>query len=421
MSSHVVRRRTILRAAALGPVGGLAAGCAELARVTGLGDPVRVAVSWSATELAAFQRVLGARADDCELVPLGDDIDAALGANATYRLDMVAVPRPKLVLANVDRLAPLPDDVWKPDYDEIWPGGLAARDGRHYALPFKLAHASVVWYRKSLFAEHGLRAPTNWSEWLDLNDRITEQAGIAPLALGGADGWLLAQFFANVLLRHFDGTYDALVRGAPGAWAAGDVRAAFGMVAAMWGRPDALSGGAERALVAQFPEAVLAVFHHHEAAMVPAPDFAESVIREFDALDDDVDKFTFPAAPGLGPRLVATGDLLVLTAPSRPAAGDLIRHLSGPEAPVPWITGTGGFIAANRKTDLSHYTQNLRELAMELRSSDPRFDLSDQVVLGDVLKRVLQDLLRALAAGTAPAAAADTAARAMADAERAAP
>jgi alpha-glucoside transport system substrate-binding protein len=421
MSSRAVHRRTVLRAAALAPALGVAAGCAGLGRATGLGDPVRIAVSWSGTELAAFQRVLGPHLDECELGPLGDDIDAALGANPTGRPDIVALPQPNLVGQNLTRLAPLPDEVWHPEFDELWSPQLPATGGRHHAVPFKLAHSSVVWYRKQLFVEHGLELPRTWEQWLELNERIAELTDAAPLALGGADGWLLARFFENVLLRQFDGTYDALVRGERGTWAGADVRAALGMVAEMWGAPGALAGGAERALVTQYPEAVLEVFHYRHAAMAPAPAFAESVIRSFGVPDEDVGTFSFPADPGLAGRLVVSGDLLVLTAPASPAARRVLRHLCSPDAPVPWIRDTGGFIAANPETDAGEYTQNLRELAQELKRSsfELQFGLSDIVALGDVLEEVLQNLLRALAAGVDPGTAAATAADSMADAERA--
>jgi alpha-glucoside transport system substrate-binding protein len=418
MSSRTVRRRTVLRAALLGPVAGFGAGCAGLARSAGLGDVVRIAVSWSATELTAFQRVLGPRAEECELVPLGDDIDAALGANLTGRPDLVALPQPKLVRGNLDRLAPLPRDAWNQGYDQFWSRQLRSEDDQHYAVPFKVGHASVVWYRRRLFAEHGLEPPRTWTDWLDLNEQIAERAGVAPLALGGADGWLLARFFENVLLRHFDRAYTAIVAGERGVWGGEDVRAAFGMVARMWAAPGAVAGGAERAMVAQFPEAVLEVFRYHRAAMVPAPDFAESVIRAFGVLDDDVGTFTFPAAAGLDRRLVVSGDLLVLTEPASAAARSMIGHLSTPDAPVPWIRETGGFITANPKTDLSNYSPILRDLALELRTRELHFGLSDSVPLGNALHWVLQGLLRALAAGVDPAAAAATAAAAMADAER---
>lgn len=408
-----------MRGAVLAPLMGVAAGCGGLARTAGLGDYVRVAVSWSAAELAAFQRVLAGRgSDDHELIPLGDDIGAALGASTTGRPDIVALPQPGHVAGNLDRLESLPAEVWQPYYDQIWSEELPSARGEHFALPFKIAHASVVWYRKRVFAELGIEEPPKtWADWLELNELIIE-SGQAPLALGGADGWLLARFFENVLLRSFSGTYDELAaRPDARAWSSTSVREAFEMVATMWSRPGALAGGPDRALVQQFPDAVLEVFRYDRAAMVVAPDFAESVIRRFAGDDADVGTFTFP---GTGP-LVISGDLLVLTSPASEAAVNLIKYLAAPDAPVPWITGTGGFIAANPKTDMRHYSPTLRGLATDLREREHRFGLSDQLGrLGgsEGLQRVLQDLLRALADRTSPRDAADAACEQMVEAVR---
>jgi alpha-glucoside transport system substrate-binding protein len=417
-----VGRRTLLRGAALAPLAGLTgltAGCGDLGRMTGLGEFVRVAVSWSANELAAFQRVLDRRGTrDTALIPLGDDIGSSLGASTTGRPDVVALPQPGLVTGNVDQLAPLPDEVWHDEYDRVWRPELPT--GRHYALPFKIAHASVVWYRKSVFAAHGLTPPRTWPDWLELNESIIDRTGVAPLALGGADGWVLAGFFENLLLRHFAGAYEALLRPHDaGLWASADVRAAFRMAAEMWGRAGALSGGAARSLVLQYPDAVLEVFRFHRAAMVPVPAFAEAVIRQFAVPPDDVGVFTFPAGTPDAP-LVMSGDLLVLTAPASAAATALLRDLSTPDAPVPWIRDTGGFIAANPDTDPRYYSPTMRMLADDLRDNDVRFGLSDQLGrLGgrEGLQRVLQEMLRALADGTPAAEVAATAATAMVEVE----
>jgi alpha-glucoside transport system substrate-binding protein len=387
-----------------------------------LGDFVRIAVSWSATELAAFRSVLaGRREDDVDLIPFGDDIDAALGARTTGRPNIVALPRPGLVTSNVANLEPLPDDLWHGEYDWIWRANLPA--GGHYALPFKLAHKSVVWYRKKIFAEHGLKPPSTWQDWLDLNDRIIAEPSLgAPLALGGADGWMLAGVLENILLRNFAPTYDALAT--PGhdrrLWESGDLRDAFGMLADLWGRPGVFAGGAKRALVQQFPDAVLEVFKYHTATMVVAPDFAESVIRLFGVPTDEVDTFTFPPGTLPGGPLVAAGDLFVLTRPARQRAEDVLRYLGEPRAAVPWIRDTGGFIAANPLTDRSHYSPILARLSDELRSQPIRFDLADQ--LGPAggregLQLVLQNFLQSIGDGVARADAVRTALAAMVSAE----
>ena len=83
---------------------------------------------------------------DYELIPLGDDIGAALGARTSGRPDVVARAAGRARQAPIDNLAPLPEGVWQDAYER----DLVTRDvdGLHYALPFKLANASVVWYRK---------------------------------------------------------------------------------------------------------------------------------------------------------------------------------------------------------------------------------------------------------------------------------
>jgi alpha-glucoside transport system substrate-binding protein len=413
---RTVQRRTLLRAAALTPLAGLAAGCGELGKAVGLGELVRVAVTWSAAELAAFARVLDRRGPAAyELIPLGDDIGAALGARTSGGPDIVAVPQVGHVLANIGDLAPLPDGVWHREYDRIVPDERI----RPYALPFKLANVSVVWYRLDVFARHGITPPRTWEDWLTLNERVID-GGIAPLALGGADGWMLAQFFENVLLRTFPDTFGALTRRhEANLWDSRDVRAAFEMVATMWGRAGALAGGAGKALVQQFPDAVLEMCRYGRAAMVPAPDFAESVIRRFAPDPSDFGTFTFPAGrTGSEPPLVVSSDLLVLTKPASGPAQDLIRYLATPAAPVPWIRDTGGFIAANPRTDLSNYSPTLHRLAEAVAHNEIRFGLADQLGrLGgsEGLQRVLQNLLRGVAAGTPPAQAARTAGRAMVD------
>jgi alpha-glucoside transport system substrate-binding protein len=162
---------------------------------------------------------------------------------------------------------------------------------------------------------------------------------------------------------------------------------------------------------------VLEVFRYDRAAMVVAPDFAESVIRRFAGDDADVGTFTFP---GTGP-LVISGDLLVLTSPASEAAVNLIRYLAEPDAPVPWIRDTGGFIAANPRTDMRYYSPTLRGLAADLQEQELRFGLSDQLGrLGgsEGLQRVLQDLLRALADRTSPRDAADAASEQLVEAVR---
>lgn len=167
-------RRELLRTATLLPATGavgLAAGCVGTAGVLSLRPTVRVAVSWSAGELEAFRRVLdNLRSPEytVEVVPLGDNIAAALGTRTTGRPDVVLLPRPGLVADHLEDLEPLAEP-WP--YAGIW-NDLLFHRGQPYGLPFKIAHKSAVWYRTDIFAEYGLEPPRSWSEWRELNARL---------------------------------------------------------------------------------------------------------------------------------------------------------------------------------------------------------------------------------------------------------
>lgn len=414
---RVVGRRALLGAAAAVPVAAGLAGCGPGTNLLAPRPGLRVAVSFSAAELASFRRVLdsldhlpgfGPKSYPVNLVPLGDDIPAALTARGAGRPDLVMLPRPGLVAENLDDLEPLPPGVWpRGDADDtyapVWRSLLFHRrpgTGTRvpYGLPFKLADKSLVWYRPCLFDQLGVIPPASWSDWLVLNAELADR-GVAPLALAGADGWTLTDFFENVLLAHSPDVYDRLGGPAPRPWDAPEVAYALGQLGRMWGAPGALSGGVRRSLVQQLPDAVLEVVRYHRAAMVVTTDFAEPIVRQFHqapaGCSDDLGIFEFPGDHGDAP-VVAGGDVAVLTAPARPEAKDLLRRLAHPQAPLTWIRNDGGFIAAHRRAPQDGYSDEIAPFARALHAGRFRFDLSDQlgaVGAGEGLWRVLQDFL----------------------------
>lgn len=64
-------------------------------------------------------------------------------------------------------------------------GGLG---GRNYGIPMRGMQPVILFYNKSVFAEHKLRPPTTWAELQDINAKL-KAAKITPFALGGADTW----------------------------------------------------------------------------------------------------------------------------------------------------------------------------------------------------------------------------------------
>jgi alpha-glucoside transport system substrate-binding protein len=367
------------------------AGCTATADVLGLRPTVKIAVSWSGLELRSFRAVLDAvvPADySVEIIPLGDDIAAAFGPKAPRRPDIVMLPQPGLVESWLADLAPLPPELHAQPYAETWKE-LVFRDGVMYGLPFKVAHKSAIWYRRSVVDT----PPRLWSDWLTLNASLAAD-GIAPIALAAADGWVLTDFLENVLLGLSPATYERLERAErPRLSSEPEVARALRMLGEMWAAPGALAGGVDRSLVQQFPDAAVEAFGYRRAAMVVAPDFAEQFVRVFAADPGDVGIFTFPSvADGRPAPVVAGGDVAVLPRPASVEARDLVRRLAAPGAAAPWIRA-GGFLSANQADG---YSAELTQLAEQLEERPVAFDLSDQLgALGGSqgLQQVLQQFL----------------------------
>ncbi|MEU8221554.1 ABC transporter substrate-binding protein [Kribbella sp. NPDC048915] len=374
------------------------AGCSS--DVLGLRRAVRVAVSWSGEELRAFHQVLdhlGSLEYPIEVVPLGDDISTAFGARSPRRPDIVMLPQPGLVPRHLDDLEPMPSDIASQRRTPLWKD-LLVHDGTTYGVPFKSAHKSAVWYRPSVFRQAGVRPPRLWSEWLTLNQTLT-RAGITPLSLAAGDGWVLTDFLENVLLGTAPKVYADLATAThPRPSQYPEFAAALRLLGAMWSAPGVLAGGVKASLVQQFPDALVEVFGHRKAAMVLASDFAEPVVRSFAADPFDIGLFTFPPmTSGVAAPVVVGGDVMVLPKPATDDARDLVRRLSMPAAPDPWIK-VGGFLVDGRTTG---YSPELTRLAEQLTNPGDQlqFDLSDRLGgLGGIngLWRVLTDFLIAV-------------------------
>ncbi|GGQ39554.1 sugar-binding protein [Streptomyces ruber] len=74
--------------------------------------------------------------------------------------------------------------------DGFIPSVLSSGDlkGRHYGIPMRGMQPVILFYNKSVFAEHKLQPPTTWDQLLDNNAKL-KKAGITPFALGGGDIW----------------------------------------------------------------------------------------------------------------------------------------------------------------------------------------------------------------------------------------
>ncbi|WP_158566295.1 ABC transporter substrate-binding protein [Micromonospora craterilacus] len=401
-----LRRRTLLRAAAAATAAG-AGGCARGTR------PVQVAVVWSGSELARFREVVAGFSAPVQVVGVGNDIDAFLAARqlAGTSPDVAMLSRPGLVVEYARR-------GWltevTPAASYAVPAGMAdllTADGRRYGVWIKAAHKSLFWYLPSMLAE----PPRTWDALVALTRRLGARhragTGPAPLAVGAADGWVLTDWFENVLADIAGpGGYAALARG-DGDWQDRPVRQALDRLAELWSIDGAFPGGGRRALLTQFEESVIQVVHHRDATMVFEGDFVDAVGTRFRRGTEELAAFRFPGARIADQPLIVGGDAAVVFAGS--AGGvELVRWLSDAAAFRPWLEA-GGYLSPNLAVPADSYRDPVRRrLAVELRDAETvQFDLSDQLsgtftgTDGVGIWRIMQDFFMDVTDGVSAAEA----------------
>lgn len=395
------RRRFLVAA----PAAGLAlAGCA------GTAAP-RVAVVWSGGELARFRALLRKSPyPDAVAYPTGDNIAASLLGPAGERPDLAIVPRLGLLDELGGRIEPLRACA----ADDFWPGLIpAAGDGRTAGAWFKLAHKSLIWGRP------GIRVPPLGAveEWSRLRGRV---------AIGAADGWVLSDWFENVLLAYSPATYRAVAGDAgaketgtcaPGAGAApldesrraalrGPLFEALTLLSRTW-RAALTPEQATRALSVQFHDSIFDVFHRRTADLVLAPEFAWPIVLTTRG-KDAATTIRFPGYLRGPEPLVVGGDVVVVLKGDRAdAARRLADWLSGaPRRDDPrqeWARPTGFFAPYIGPELVPPVLRAAAEDLHRLRGGEPDYDLSDRLTGplsggdGRGMWRILTDLYTSVA------------------------
>jgi alpha-glucoside transport system substrate-binding protein len=357
-----MRRRDALRAVALLTFTAACGGPARGVRV--------VAGVWSGWELTQFRKILDAFPQkgtwDVSVLSAGNDLRALI-ANRVARTaapDVALVQQPQLVKSNAKRLVPLGPAQGVP---EGWTR-LLTFDDQVYGTWFKAAHKSLVWYRPDRLT----REPASWDDWVAVCRDMARQ-GRPPLAIGAADGWVLTDWFENVLLSIDPATYRGLVE-RTASWRHPSVATALSRLAEIWTIPGVFAGGPRRALLTQFDGALVDVFRHGRAAMVAGGDFCYPIIVQYGTAA--AKSFRFQGRQGEPRPLLVGGDAAVLLKPGSAGGRALIEWLTSPRAAEIWAR-KGGFLSLNPHVE--HYPADLAPLAEEIRTEDPTFDLSDQL------------------------------------------
>ena len=394
----------------------LAVGCSSGSAPDSLrelrGQKLEVAAVWSGVEQRHFQLVLRAFTRQTGVAVSYTSVGYSVPSFLQARLavghppDVAFLPQPGLLRTFADKHLLVPLDqiagsAVDDNYNPVW-RRLGSVGGTLYGVWFKAANKSLIWYNEGIFERAGVAPPTDMGGLLALERKLAS-SGSPAFAIGGGDGWTLADWFSNFYLqRAGPARYDQLAAHRIG-WTDPSVTATLRLMARVLD-PGVIDGGPRAAIGTSYPESVSQTFARRPAAaMVFEGDFVAGVISgETGArLGVDADALPFPAAGRqAGPMVVAGGDAAVLMHRS-PAGEALIRFLASPQAAAIWAA-QGGFISPNVNLGVSVYPDPItRSIASGLLQAGGnfRFSLSDLVPAsfggteGHGMRAILQQFL----------------------------
>jgi ABC-type Fe3+ transport system substrate-binding protein len=374
------------------------------------GQSVEVVAAWTGTEQERFQLVLDRFAEltgaSTTYVSGGDEVPAFLGPRLAggNPPDVALLAQPAAIQNYVDQgvLQPIGDavgDGFEDAFSEDW-RELGTFDGELYALYFKAANKSLLWYNAPVLEDAGVEPPETWDDFVDAV-QTTSDFGVPGLSIGGADGWPLTDWFENVYLRVAGGDMYRQLANHEIPWTDPSVIEALEAMAEVW-TPDTIAGGSSGALGTTFVDSVVQMFADPPAAAMTAEgDFVAGTItgNTTATLGEDADVVPFPAFEEGENLVVGGGDAAVLLRDSE-AGRALIRFLATAEAAEIWAE-EGGFISPNQDVDAGVYPDDIIRTAAEgvVGADEFVFDLSDQVPTafggtpGQGMFKLLQDFL----------------------------
>jgi alpha-glucoside transport system substrate-binding protein len=389
------RRRPVLVSAAIAGI--LLVLSAVLAtQVFGRASPAPQTITfdgaWTGADKAGFEKVVAAFN---RIHPEIKVQYSAVGGNITRAVakavakdrppDMADLPQPGFVkeLAHQGRLQPITyaRSTIARNFAPIW-RRIGTYDGKLYALVFKAADKSLLWYNPSAFRDARAIPPKTWTQLL-ADAKLLDASGVPAYSIGGADGWTLTDLFENIYLRMFGpAQYDALSAHKI-KWTDPSVSRALRAMAGVLGDRSSLAGGTAGALRRGYPDSVKAVFARSpKAAMVFEGDF---VARQILSLPPTrrITGFAAVPFPTISPRAdpsaVEIGGDLIVTFRDTPATEAFIKFLATAPAAEAWAR-LGGFGTGNLNVPASVYPNAImREIELPLETArSVVFDMSDE-------------------------------------------
>ncbi|MEU5278811.1 ABC transporter substrate-binding protein [Streptomyces asoensis] len=251
------------------------------------------------------------------------------------------------------KLASPIDDVWAKigdNFPEAMKKLSKGADGKYYFVPLT-TYPWAVFYRKSVFRQHGYTVPTTWDQLIALCKRMKKD-GLVPIAFGDKDAWPAMGTFDQINFRLNGYDFHVELMAGKASWTDAKVKDVFDHWAELLPyHQDGFMGrtwqDAAQTLVAR------------KAGMYLLGSF---VAQQFTNPADleDLDFFAFPeinSAYGQDTVEAPTDGFMVSKSPkNHDGVVKLLEYLGSPAAEELYLKGDPSVVAASAKADTSAYS-----------------------------------------------------------------
>ncbi|MEU2927817.1 ABC transporter substrate-binding protein [Streptomyces sp. NPDC007251] len=245
------------------------------------------------------------------------------------------------------------DDVWAKIGDNF-PDAMKqlskGADGKYYFVPL-YTYPWALFYRKSVFQQHGYKIPATWDELVALCKQMKKD-GLVPIAFGDKDAWPAMGTFDQINFRLNGYDFHKSLMAGKESWTDPKVKAVFDHWAELLPyHQDGFMGrtwqDAAQSLVSK------------KAGMYLLGSFVGQQFTNKADLDD-LDFFAFPeinSAYGQDTVEAPTDGFMVSKSPkNHDGVVKLMEFLGTPEAEATYLKADSSVVAASSKADTSSYT-----------------------------------------------------------------
>ncbi|MFI7504627.1 ABC transporter substrate-binding protein, partial [Streptomyces sp. NPDC049687] len=256
------------------------------------------------------------------------------------------------------------DDVWAKIGDNF-PDAMKklskGADGKYYFVPL-YTYPWALFYRKSVFEQHGYTVPTTWDELVALCKQMKKD-GLTPIAFGDKDAWPAMGTFDQINFRLNGYDFHVELMAGKASWTDAKVKDAFDHWAEL------LPYHQEGSLGRTWQDAAQTLVSKKAGMYLLGSFVAQQFTDKADL--DDLDFFAFPeinSAYGQDTVEAPTDGFMVSKSPkNKDGVTKLLEYLGTPEAESIYLKADSSVVAASSKADTSSYTA-LQKKAYEMIS-----------------------------------------------------